>query len=204
MVFAATKLIRIVSALAPLLCAACAEVRDPCVAGGETGRRYDARLTEVYDSSVTDVFYSPYALILEPTCGSLDMLGPGSDIQFSILASTISIGMSCNVHEASVTLPATVQVQSDGVTISSSGYYQNDVAIFFKNVEIGSCAGNLELDFRNASGNLSAAPSPTTVPPFVVDRFFRPTVVTECPALGALGGDGACGDTWVATLTAQQ
>jgi hypothetical protein len=173
------------------------------VAGGETGRKYDAHLTEIYDSSVTDVFYSPYAVISEPTCGSLDMLGPGSDIQFSILASTISVGMTCDVHEASVTLPAT-QVQSDSVTISSSGYYQNDVGIFFKNVEIGSCAGNLELDFRNASGNLSAAPSPTTVPPFVVDRFFRPTVVADCPALGALGGDGACGDTWVATLTAQQ
>lgn len=204
MVFPAAKLIRIVSALALLLCGACFKTQDPCVAGGETGRKYDAHLTEVYDSSVTDVFYSPYSLISEPTCGALDTLGPGSDLPFTISSSTVSVGMLCLVHEASVTLPVTVQVESDGVVISQSGFYQNDVAIFVKDVEIGTCGGTLELDFRNASGDLSAAPSPTTVPPFVVDRFFRPTVVAECPALGALSRDGVCGDTWVATLTAQQ
>ena len=203
--FPAAKLTRIVPALALLLCGACAETRDPCVAGGETGRKYDAHLNEVYDSTVTDVLYSPYALIPEPTCGSLDMLGPGSDIQFSILASTVNVGMLCDVHEASVTLPATVQVQSDSVAISSSGYYQNDVAIFFKDVEIGSCAGNLELDFRNASGDLSAPPSPTTLPPFVVDRFFRMTDTADCAALGmSMAGGTTCGDTWVATLSAEQ
>ncbi len=201
----AVRFTRIVAALALLLCGACAQPRDPCIAGGETGRKYDAHLVEVYDSAVTDVLYSSYAVIAEPTCGSLDMLGPGSDLDFTILASTVNIGIECYVHQASVVLPTFVQVQSSSPVVTQSGFYQTDVAIFFDNVAIGSCSGDLEIDFRAPSGDFAHGSTPTTLPPFVVDRFFRTTDAADCAALGtSMAGGYTCGDTWVATLSAEQ
>ena len=173
---------------------------DPCVAGGESGKRYVAHLDEVYDSSVTDVAYRSTISRASVTCAAVDSLDVGATVGFTVLPSHNN--GACFTHDASLDL-ASVQVIGDTTRIAGTNDVAADVAVATKQVAIGSCTGRLEIDFRAPYGKPFDSRSPDRMPPFVVDRYFETTDAASCPALGVASGAYLCSDTWVATLTPQ-
>jgi hypothetical protein len=178
--------------------AGCHVPQDPCVPGGETGKRYIAHLDEVYDSSVTAVAYQSSISRAMVTCAAVDFLDVGASIGFAVLASHNNL--ACFTHDASLDL-ASVQVMGDTTRIAGTNDVGSDLAVATKQVAIGSCSGRLEIDFRAPYGKPFDSRSPDRMPPFLVDRYFETTDAASCPALGVASGAYLCSDTWVATLT---
>jgi hypothetical protein len=186
-----------------LLCA-CATPHDPCQAGGETGKKYDARLDEIYDSSVTDVLFQDGVAESWPSCNSFDGLAMGGGVPFQVTAQEKSVVTECKVHLADVAWPASVQIMGSAPQVSPGDRNANCVAIFSAQASVAGCSGIIEIDFRAPFNRAFASRSPDAWPPFVVDRFFQTADASSCPAFGTTAATPfTCGDTWVATLTPQ-
>ena len=173
---------------------------DPCVAGGDPGKSYSATLDEDYAVGISDVrFESGFALGLS-TCGDLDSLRRGSVIPFAIGPGK-SQTSDCVVHGADASLPAIVQVLGDAGVLS--GNYDTSLALLHKNVTIGGCSGTLQINFDTSNRRPLDPKDPAQAPPFLVQRQFVTHDAASCPPFPNAVGNAACGDTWVATLTAR-
>ena len=177
--------------------------KPPCIKGGEPGRGYVATLGEEYTPTVTDVAWnSNYTLLMSyPTCAGIDTLGTGSNLSFKINNFSYGPPGPCTSYFADVEPPSAVTT-IPGVGDNITGHQSNALGVWFGGVNVGGCAGRVEVQFISLSGDPFAPNEPGKVPSLLTMRVFSGDGA-DCPSFESPSSTHNCADTWVSTLASQ-
>jgi hypothetical protein len=197
--------------------------RDPCVNAGKPGNSFSAQLLERYDANSTLALYGghPPLVVGEGlSCGSLDGLGVGSIIEFTVGRKRYGISMGdtgCWLYSGECAPPPGWSLGasydlgpfSPGYGGGISAGEELDIITFSERAaSTTGCSGTWLLALQNSgrggpSSDVFAAPRPDQLPPVTVSRIFGADSPQSCPLLPDPGnGHGpSCGDAWIAQLS---
>jgi hypothetical protein len=194
--------------------------RDPCEPAGRSGNQLTATLLQIYDQSSTLALYQGNSPILAgsdvPSCSGIDGLQVGSDVALSVGRDRYSVPMGdggCWLYGGTLQSPppgvlvnpeAGIISGGGGGAVVSAGGTSIVVTYVQGRAIVNGCSGYWLLAFEapgNATnGGTFAAPTPDSLPPAAVTRFFVADSPQACPPL-LTSGAPACADTWIAQLT---